>query len=221
MLGSGGFSHSASTFPAPRSGCSGRCSELAPLGSARDAGTRRQSAGGASATARLGPGEPPGPRRIPPRTAPNLFPGAFRDWPTSPTNGRLPPPASLARGRCGQLRRCRLRAPSPRRSRAPASALTPQGPAAHRPLLQAGPWAGRLGQRLGSRPAPPARRLGCFPVARSSSQFPSFAERRQARRGWPNAEPPPLSAASPGRGPTRPNGAQGPSTRCWKQPEQP
>ena len=79
---SGGFLHSVSPLLTPKSGRTTRCSELALLGGAGVAGTRRRDAGGASATRSdevpqtlpLGSGVP---HELPPTASPGL-PGIGR-----------------------------------------------------------------------------------------------------------------------------------------------
>lgn len=167
-----------------------------------------------------GPAEPPGRLRSPARTAPHRLLRTFRDWPTSPTNGGPPPPASPAKGRRGQLKGGGRGAPSPRGSLDLVPALTPYRPTARLPLLQ----IRRTGQRR-RRPAP--RWEPALPPHPGASQRPGVrvnfqafargpAEGREAHRGWPAADPPPPSASSPPPGPAGAGGGQDPSTRCGK-----
>lgn len=83
------------------------------------------------------------PHRSSARTAPRLLGRALADWLRSPTNGGPPPPASPARGRCGQLKGSGRRAPSPRGPGPP-----PQ-PSRHPGPRRGGP-SSRPGRRVGS-----------------------------------------------------------------------
>ena len=121
---------------------------------ARSPGRRRSRWDAAAGRGRclgysVGRGPPDAPARLrsPARTAPHRLPRTSRDWPTSPTNGGPPPPASLERGRRGQLK-------GGGRSAPPGAGLRPRSPPSRlagskRPLLQA-----RRSRQRRRRPAP-------------------------------------------------------------------
>ena len=130
-------------------------------------------------------GPPDAPARLwsPARTAPHRLPRTSRDWPTSPTNGGPPPPASLERGRRGQLKGGGRSAPSRRGSLAPVPALTPCRVEAAPPPGPAEPAApAEACSAMGVALAP-----GGFAEARSSRQLPGIrlrpAKGREAHQG--------------------------------------